>query len=172
MTRKRTVLGVAALAALILLCLPAFAGGGKEKAAEKPTLIFWQNEAGSGLADWYQAVVDDINANGGNDTANVSGGSGTITITRSGGDVAVSATGIGSGQYNSVVQVNVSGSGTDDTFVVSDANAPISLPFMKHLSPEKIHEAELVNLSTFFAMVCTTKELLGKIKNSSAADNY
>lgn len=56
--------------------------------------------------------------------------------------------------------------------VVSDANAPISLPFMKHLSPEKIHEAELVNLSTFFAMVCTTKELLGKIKNSSAADNY
>jgi ABC-type glycerol-3-phosphate transport system substrate-binding protein len=63
MTRKNGVLGVAVIMTLMLLCLPVFAGGGKEKAAEKPTLIFWQNEAGSGLAGWYQAVVDDINAN-------------------------------------------------------------------------------------------------------------
>ena len=65
-----------------------------------------------------------INANGGNDIATVSGGSGTITITRTGGDVAVSDTGggIGIDQYLNVEQVDVNGSGTDDTFVVDDAN--------------------------------------------------
>ncbi len=31
--------------------------------AEKPNLIFWQNEAGSGLSQWYKDVVADINAN-------------------------------------------------------------------------------------------------------------
>ena len=30
---------------------------------EKPNLIFWQNEAGSGLSQWYKDVVADINAN-------------------------------------------------------------------------------------------------------------
>ena len=30
---------------------------------EKPELIFWQNEAGSGLSQWYKDVVADINAN-------------------------------------------------------------------------------------------------------------
>jgi ureidoacrylate peracid hydrolase len=53
--------------------------------------------------------------------------------------------------------------------VIADANAPITLPFMKHLSADKIHEAELVNLSTFFAMVCTTDELLNKIRKLSGA---
>ena len=32
-------------------------------AGEKPNLIFWQNEAGSGLSQWYADVVADINAN-------------------------------------------------------------------------------------------------------------
>jgi ABC-type glycerol-3-phosphate transport system substrate-binding protein len=62
MTRKSAILAAAVLTALALLCLPVFGGGGKEATAEKPTLIFWQNEAGSGLVGWYQAVVDDINA--------------------------------------------------------------------------------------------------------------
>jgi len=30
---------------------------------EKPTLTFWQNEAGSGLTQWYKDVIADINAN-------------------------------------------------------------------------------------------------------------
>jgi ABC-type glycerol-3-phosphate transport system substrate-binding protein len=30
---------------------------------EKPNLIFWQNEAGSGLSQWYKDVIADINAN-------------------------------------------------------------------------------------------------------------
>lgn len=30
---------------------------------EKPNLIFWQNEAGSGLSQWYKDVAADINAN-------------------------------------------------------------------------------------------------------------
>jgi raffinose/stachyose/melibiose transport system substrate-binding protein len=42
----------------------SLSAGAKDKAAdEKPTLIFWQNEAGSGLSEWYRAVVADINAN-------------------------------------------------------------------------------------------------------------
>lgn len=48
--------------------------------------------------------------------------------------------------------------------VVADANAPITLPSMKQLSLDKIHEAELINLSTFFAMVCTTEELITIIR--------
>jgi ABC-type glycerol-3-phosphate transport system substrate-binding protein len=35
---------------------------GSASAAPKPTLVFWQNEAGSGLADWYKEVIEDINA--------------------------------------------------------------------------------------------------------------
>jgi len=35
----------------------------KAAAGDKPKLVFWQNEAGSGLSEWYKAVIDDINAN-------------------------------------------------------------------------------------------------------------
>ena len=34
-----------------------------QAAGEKPNLIFWQNEAGSGLSQWYKDVAADINAN-------------------------------------------------------------------------------------------------------------
>jgi ureidoacrylate peracid hydrolase len=47
---------------------------------------------------------------------------------------------------------------------VADANAPITLPSMKQHSPDEVHEAELINLSTFFAMVCTTEELIAEIR--------
>jgi isochorismate hydrolase len=47
---------------------------------------------------------------------------------------------------------------------VADANAPITLPSMKQHSADEVHEAELINLSTFFAMVCTTEELIAEIR--------
>lgn len=47
---------------------------------------------------------------------------------------------------------------------VADANAPVSLPSIKQYNPEEIHRAELINLSTFFAMVLTTEELIGEIR--------
>ena len=34
----------------------------KKAPAEKPKIVFWQNEAGSGLSGWYKAVIEDINA--------------------------------------------------------------------------------------------------------------
>lgn len=33
------------------------------ESVDKPTLIFWQNESGSGIAQWYRDVVAEINAN-------------------------------------------------------------------------------------------------------------
>ncbi len=53
---------------------------------------------------------------------------------------------------------------------VADANAPITLPTMKHHTPEEIHKAELANLSTFFAMVCTTEELIAEISKLPKTD--
>jgi ABC-type glycerol-3-phosphate transport system substrate-binding protein len=50
-------------AVLFLFTFSVSVGGTKDKTAEKPTVIFWQNEAGSGLAQWYRDVVADINAN-------------------------------------------------------------------------------------------------------------
>ncbi len=44
------------------LCALSLALCGTAFAAAKPTLIFWQNEAGSGLAEWYKEVIADINA--------------------------------------------------------------------------------------------------------------
>ncbi|HEU65597.1 MAG TPA: cysteine hydrolase [Chloroflexi bacterium] len=49
---------------------------------------------------------------------------------------------------------------------VSDANAPnapMKLPSMEQYDPNKVYEIELVTLSTFFAMVCTTDELITEI---------
>ncbi|SDB13881.1 calcium-binding protein [Bauldia litoralis] len=82
-------------------------------------------DTGSGADQFTVSDSSDniINAGAGIDTAKVLGGSGTITITRDGDDVDVSDTGggIGTDQYNSVAQIDVDGSGTDDTFVISDA---------------------------------------------------
>ena len=73
------------------------------------------NDAGDNTIDAGGETTEDV--------VNVSGGSGTINITRSGGDVTVSdSVGIGSDSYLDVEQVNVDGTNTDDTFVVSDAN--------------------------------------------------
>ena len=47
---------------------------------------------------------------------------------------------------------------------VADANAPLCLPSMKRCSPDEVHQAELINLGTFFAMVCTTDELIAEIR--------
>jgi len=30
----------------------------KKAPAEKPKIVFWQNEAGSGLSGWYKAVIE------------------------------------------------------------------------------------------------------------------
>ncbi len=69
MSKRRASVRISALAVCLAGLLlagvsPAFAGGAKEQAVakEKPTLIFWQNEAGSGLAEWYKEVVAEINA--------------------------------------------------------------------------------------------------------------
>jgi Ca2+-binding RTX toxin-like protein len=69
------------------------------------------------------AVDNSIDGNGGNDVVTVLAGSGTIYITRTGQNVAVSddAGGIGNDLYYDVEQANVTGSGSDDHFVVSDA---------------------------------------------------
>lgn len=51
----------------LFFALSIYAGGVKEEKKpakeEKPVLIFWQNEAGSGLSNWYRSVIEDINAN-------------------------------------------------------------------------------------------------------------
>lgn len=50
---------------------------------------------------------------------------------------------------------------------VSDANAPnapMRLPSMEQYDPDKVYEIELVTLSSFFAMVCTTGELITEIR--------
>ena len=44
------------------LCALSLALCGTAFGAAKPTLVFWQNEAGSGLAEWYKEVIADINA--------------------------------------------------------------------------------------------------------------
>ena len=79
---------------------------------------------GSGADQFFISDFDSniINAGGGDDVATVAGGIGTIFVTRTGDNVVVSAFGIGFDQYNSVIQVNVSGSGFNDNFIVSDAN--------------------------------------------------
>ena len=112
----------------LVVTLSNVAGAGNiVDGAEIDTLDNVENiDTGSGLDTFFISDSDDniINAGAGNDVATISGGSGTITITRTGGDVDVSDTGggIGTDEYNSVFQVNVNGSGTNDTFVVMDAN--------------------------------------------------
>jgi ABC-type glycerol-3-phosphate transport system substrate-binding protein len=63
MKKKSVLFMVSILALFFLFSFSVCMGGGKEKPSEKPTLIFWQNEAGSGLGQWYRDVVADINAN-------------------------------------------------------------------------------------------------------------
>ena len=55
MRGKRFWVAVVLCALSLAICATAFA-------AAKPTLVFWQNEAGSGLAEWYKEVIADINA--------------------------------------------------------------------------------------------------------------
>jgi ABC-type glycerol-3-phosphate transport system substrate-binding protein len=50
-------------AVVLLSALSLHAAKKKGAAGEKPKLVFWQNEAGSGLGGWYKAVIEDINAN-------------------------------------------------------------------------------------------------------------
>ncbi len=56
MKRKAIWIAVGVCALALTLSASAFAAG------PKTTLVFWQNEAGSGLADWYKEVIADINA--------------------------------------------------------------------------------------------------------------
>jgi maltose-binding protein MalE len=63
---RHKVKTLAVLLFAVLLSAVLFAGGQTESGSgdvEKPTIVFWQNEAGSGLSAWYAAVVADINAN-------------------------------------------------------------------------------------------------------------
>jgi ABC-type glycerol-3-phosphate transport system substrate-binding protein len=63
-TTRTALLAVLLAGALLAGGVAAYAGGAGEPAApkEKPTLVFWQNEAGSGLSEWYKEVAADINA--------------------------------------------------------------------------------------------------------------
>lgn len=91
---------------------------------ETDTLLNIENvNTGSGSDTFNISDLDNnvLTDNGGADVANVSGGSGIIIINRDATGVDVSATGIGTDRYNGIETVNVTGSGTDDTFQINDS---------------------------------------------------
>lgn len=72
---KKAILATISIAVVLLLALSLSLSGCKntgtsetkaaviQAAGEKPNLIFWQNEAGSDLSQWYKDVAADIDAN-------------------------------------------------------------------------------------------------------------
>lgn len=63
MKKKSLQIFTVIVTVLLMSALLVYAGKKGPAPGEKPTIVFWQNEAGSGLVGWYEAVVADINAN-------------------------------------------------------------------------------------------------------------